>query len=146
MKVIEIWRWRRRWCRARDSFRFQIPVTTGVLELRTCCIHCGQCFTASYTWFRSRFVWSLELMIELNLESRSWKVGSKLKYCNIYVLPIKVHGWLSNVIDKFIITSSTFDLFTQGFQYSITYNRECKSMILRKTCEICWEFFFRIIV
>ena len=56
-----------RWCRARDLFGSQIPVTTGGFELQISSIQRSHYFVCK-RFVVQTLMWSLEFVIQINLE------------------------------------------------------------------------------
>ena len=73
-----------RWCRPRDLFGLQIPVTTGRFELRICCIG-SRYLTHFGNYLGNYFIWK-RFAVQALLWSRyhrRLKPGQKLKCLNI---------------------------------------------------------------
>ena len=76
-------RFKLRWCRARDLFGSQIPVTTGGFELWISCIRSNYFLCKRFAV--QTLLWSLEFVIQINLEhdtitvlnlARSWSIST----------------------------------------------------------------------
>ena len=119
-----------RWCRARDLFGSQIPVTTRGFELQ---ISCKSLDLVCKRFAVQTLLWSLEFVIQINLEHDTIAV-SVFVFTIIFCYHIKrlliiskfLSKWYQNSDDK--LTRECVQSVFQPFDSRLIYHR---SLLLR---------------